>query len=449
MISSKIMKQIISKIAKTTIPSNAIQKSKKEIADKVYKLVEKEIQKYSEVVELEFGGSYAKDTWLSKNADIDIFIKFKKDISEEKLESISKKIGFESLKKYSPYVRYSQHPYVEAKIKDTKINIVPCYDVKSGEWKSAADRSPFHTKFMKKSLTLEMKNEVRILKTFLKSNKIYGAEIAKQGFSGYISEVLIFEFGNFENLIKSISKVRENQIIGTTSKDFDTAIVVIDPIDSNRNLAAAISNENIGKFILICRSLKEKPSLKFFKIKKSKISKKFWNNLLIIKFEFKTRSSDIIWGQIKRATSSLSTQLELGGFTVLRSKSHTDEQKEAYLIFFLESTKISEIYQKNGPEFFRENSAHSFISKNLNNSELVWVGNNRKIISLEKRKHTNVESFMKEFLKKNLEIGIPKGLEKYFKGGFKVFLGNKTLSKSIKEEVAELISVDGTLLHFN
>lgn len=449
MISSKIMKQIISKIAKTTIPSNAIQKSKKKIADKVYKLVEKEIQKYSEVVELEFGGSYAKDTWLSKNADIDIFIKFKKDISEEKLESISKKIGFESLKKYSPYVRYSQHPYVEAKIKDTKINIVPCYDVKIGEWKSAADRSPFHTKFMKKSLTLEMKNEVRILKTFLKSNKIYGAEIAKQGFSGYISEVLIFEFGNFENLIKSISKVRENQIIGTTSKSFDTAIVVIDPIDSNRNLAAAISNENIGKFILICRSLKEKPSLEFFKIKKSKISKKFWNNLLIIKFEFKTRSSDIIWGQIKRATSSLSTQLELGGFTVLRSKSHTDEQKEAYLIFFLESTKISEIYQKNGPEFFRENSAHSFISKNLNNAELVWVGNNRKIISLEKRKHTNAESFMKEFLKKNLEIGIPKGLEKDFKSGFKVFLGNKTLSKSIKEEVAELISVDGTLLHFN
>jgi tRNA nucleotidyltransferase (CCA-adding enzyme) len=302
---------------------------------------------------------------------------------------------------------------------------------------------------MKKSLTLKMKNEVRILKTFLKSNKIYGAEIAKQGFSGYISEVLIFEFGNFENLIKSISNIKENQIIGTTSKSFDTAIVVIDPIDSNRNLAAAISNENIGKFILICRALKEKPSLEFFKIKKSKISKKFWSNLLIVKFEFKARSSDIIWGQIKRATSSLSTQLELGGFTVLRSKSHTDEQKEAYLIFFLESTKISEIYQKSGPEFFREDSAHSFISKNLNNAELVWVGNNRKIISLEKRKHTNAESFMKEFLKKNLQIGIPKGLEKDFKCGFKVFLGDKTLSKSIKEEVAELISVDGTLLHFN
>ena len=443
------MKQIISKISKTTIPSKIIQKSKKEIADKVYKLVEKEIQKYSEVIELEFGGSYAKDTWLSKDADIDIFIKFKKSISEEKLENVSKKIGFESLKKYSPYVRYSQHPYVEAKIKNTKINIVPCYDVKIGEWKSAADRSPFHTKFMKKSLTLKMRNEVRVLKTFLKSNGIYGAEIAKQGFSGYISEVLILEFGSFENLITSISNIKENQIIGKTSKSFDTSIVVIDPIDSNRNLAAAISNENIGKFILISRALKEKPSLGFFKNKKQKISNKFWNNLLIIKFEFKARSPDIIWGQIKRATSTLSTQLKLGGFTVLRSKSHTDQQKEVYLLFFLESTKINEIYQKKGPEFFREDSTRSFISKNLKNAELIWVGNDRKIISLEKRKHVDAVGFMKEFLEKNLQIGIPKGLQSDFKRGFKVFVGNKNLSKSIKEEAAELISVDGTLLHFN
>ena len=443
------MKQIISKISKTTIPSKIIQKSKKEIADKVYKLVEKEIQKYSEVIELEFGGSYAKDTWLSKDADIDIFIKFKKSISEEKLESISKKIGFESLKKYSPYVRYSQHPYVEAKIKNTKINIVPCYDVKIGEWKSAADRSPFHTKFMKKSLTLKMRNEVRVLKTFLKINGIYGAEIAKQGFSGYISEVLILEFGSFENLITSISNIKENQIIGKTSKSFDTSIVVIDPIDSNRNLAAAISNENIGKFILISRALKEKPSLGFFKNKKQKISNKFWNNLLIIKFEFKARSPDIIWGQIKRATSTLSTQLELEGFTVLRSKSYTDQQKEAYLLFFLESTKINETYQKKGPEFFREDSTHSFILKNLKNAELVWIGNDRKIISLEKRKYVDAVSFMKEFLEKSLQVGIPKGLQGDFKRGFKVFVGNKNLSKSIKEEAAELISVDGTLLHFN
>jgi len=443
------MKQIISKISKESSPSNIIQKSKQKIAKLVYDLVEKEIQKYSEVTELEFGGSYAKGTWLSKNADIDIFIKFKKNISEEKLESISKKIGFASLKKYSPYVRYSQHPYVEAKIKDTKINIVPCYDVKIGEWKSAADRSPYHTKFMKKSLTPKMRNEVRILKTFLQSNGIYGAEIAKQGFSGYISEVLILEYGSFEKVVKSISKIKQNQVIGKTSNPFNTAIVIIDPIDVKRNLAAAISNKNIVKFILICRALKEKPSLEFFKSKKIRKSNKFWKNLLIVKFEFKTRSPDIIWGQIKRATASLTKQLELEGFTVLRSKSYTDEQNEAYLMFFLESTQISQIYEKKGPEIFREDSTKSFISKNLQKTELLWIGNDLKIISLEKRKHTEAISFMNEFLKKNLNVGIPKGLQRDFKQGFKVFVGNKNLRKSIKEEASELISVDDTLLYFN
>jgi len=443
------MKQIISKVSKSVVPSKTIEISKNKIGKIAFNLVEKEIEKYSEIVGLEFGGSFAKGTWLSKDADIDIFIKFKKDTSEEKFEKISQKIGFNSLKKYLPYVRYSQHPYVEAKIKNTKINIVPCYDVKIGEWKSAADRSPFHTTFMRKSLTSKMKNEVRILKTFLKSNGIYGAEIAKQGFSGYISEVLILEFGSFENLIKSISKIKEKQTIGKTSKSFDTSIVVIDPIDSNRNLAAAISDENIGKFILISRAIKDKPSSGFFKSKKFKTSSKFWNNLLVIKFDFKARSPDIIWGQIKRATSSLATQLELGGFTVLRSKSYTDQKKEAYLLFFLESMKISQVYQKKGPEFFREDSTLSFISKNLRNAELVWIGDERKVISLEKRIHSDAESFMTEFLKKNLRVGIPKGLQSDFKQGFKISVGNKNLSKSIKEEAAELISVDGTLLHFN
>ncbi len=443
------MKKIITNITKNIIPTKTVEKSKKSIAEIALELVKKEIVKFPEIVGVEFGGSFAKGTWLSKDADVDIFVRFKKSTSEEKFEKISKKIGFDSLKKFSPYVRYSEHPYVEAKIKDTKINVVPFYDVKVGEWKSAADRSPFHTKYMSKSLTRKMRNEVRILKTFLKSNGIYGAEIAKQGFSGYISEVLVLNFGSFENVIKSISKIEENQIIGKTSKKFDTSLVIIDPIDSNRNLAAAISDENIGKFILVCRAFKENPKLEFFKNKKSRVSKKHWENVLSIKFNFKFRSSDIIWGQIKRASSSLSTQLELAGFTVLRSKAYTDEQKEAYLLFFLESMKISEIYAKNGPEFFREGSSKSFITKNLSNAELVWVGNNKKIISLEKRKHVDASKFMTEFLKNNLQTGMPKGLQDDFKHGFKITIGEKGLSKSIKEVASELISTDDTLLHFN
>lgn len=443
------MKQILSKIRKSVIISKNIKKLKKQIADEAYLLVENQIKNYPEIIGLEFGGSYAKDTWLSEEADIDIFIKFKKTISEEKFTEISKKVGFQSMKKYNPYVRYSEHPYVEAKIKKTKINVVPCYDVSSGEWKSSADRSPFHTKYMQKSLTPEMRNEVRILKTFLKANKIYGSEIAKQGFSGYVSEVLILNFDNFENVIKSIAKIQQGQVIGKTSKVFETLIAIIDPIDSNRNLAAAISNENIGKFILLSRAFENKPKLQFFNQKKLKLLKHNYENVLVVKFNFKMRSPDIIWGQIKRATSSLTTQLQLGGFNVLRSKAYSDNQSEACLFFLLESTKIPINYSKSGPDFFRESDCTSFISKNITKTELMWINDDGKIIALEKRRHNEVVKFMTELLKNNLQTGVPKGLQSDFKKGVTITVGNKNLSKSIKEAILNLISTDDSIFHSN
>ncbi len=443
------MKKIISEVKKTIIPSLTLQKSKKQTAELAFKLVEAEIKKWPEVIDLEFGGSLAKGTWLTKNADVDIFVKFKNDTSERKFEEISKKIGFSSMKNYSPYVRYSEHPYVEAKIKNTKINVVPCYDVNLGEWKSSADRSPFHTKFMKKNLTPKMRDEVRLLKTFFQSAGIYGAEIAKQGFSGYVSEVLIINFGSFENVIKSLAKVQENYVIGKTSQIFDTPIVIVDPIDSNRNLAAAISEENIGKCILNCRAFQLNPSKKFFGSKKFLKSKINFENILIVKFNYEIRSPDIIWGQIKRATKSLKTQLELGGFKVLRTTSYNDETEEAYLMFLLESPIIPKKYSKVGPEFFREKDCRSFISKNISKTELMWINDERKIVSLQKRKIFEAEKFLIEFLKNNLKTGIPKGLQNDFKKGFKVFLASKNLPKSIKEVVKELTSTDDKTFCFN
>jgi len=443
------MKKIISEVKKTIVPKKSQENSKNEIAKIAFTLVKTQLKKFPEVVDLEFGGSFAKGTWLPKNADIDIFIKFKRDVSEENFVGISKKIGFSSMKEYNPYVRYSEHPYVEAKIKNTKINVVPCYDVKLGNWKSAADRSTFHTSHMRKMLTSRMRDEVRLLKTFLQSAGIYGAEMARQGFSGYVSEVLILNFGSFENVIKSISKIKENQVIGNATKKFDTTIVIIDPIDSNRNLAAAISEENIGKFILSCRAFQLNPSKKFFIPIKSRKSKNNLENVLVVKFNFKIRSPDIIWGQIKRVTNSLKTQLEISGFKILRSSAYTDEKKEAFLIFLLESITIPKKHTKVGPDVFRINDCRSFIVKNINKTSLMWVNSDKKIVSIEKRNNYQVLKFTSDYLKNNWQLVIPKGLQEDFKQGFKLFVGTKNLPKSIKEVTNNLTSTDANFFYFN
>ena len=331
----------------------------------------------------------------------------------------------------------------------TKVNVVPCYDVKAGKWQSAADRSPFHTEFMLESLSGQMKDDVRLLKAFLKSNEIYGAEIARQGFSGYVAEVLVWNFRSFENVIKSIAKVKPNEVIGKSSKKFDTSIVIMDPIDSNRNLAAAISEENIGKFVLSCRAFLKNPSINYFKSKPRKISEGNLENVLLVSFNYKPRSPDIIAGQAKRAASSLAVQLELGGFKVLRYNTISDDKK-TNLLFLMQSLKIPENYVKDGPEFFGELDSESFVSKNAKKSKLMWVGKNKKIHSLEKRKFDSAKKFLDDVLKNQInKSGVPKGLEGDIKKGYKIAAGKKVLSKSIKEAISELVSTNGAIFSSN
>ncbi|HZS72976.1 MAG TPA: CCA tRNA nucleotidyltransferase, partial [Candidatus Nitrosotalea sp.] len=263
------MSNVLEQARKISIPAKQEQEKIGALAEKLLDLVKKESTNFPEVTSVELGGSFAKGTWLKGKLDFDIFVKMKKETDEKQFEEIGKKIGFASMKKYHPYVRYSEHPYVEAVVENTRVNVVPCYDVEKGQWKSAADRSSFHTRFILEQLDEEQKNEVRLLKKFLRGIDIYGAEIAMEGFGGYVSEVLIYHYGSFMKVLEAAANFAQGQVIGNPTKKFETALVLIDPIDSNRNLGTAISAQNFGKFILAARAYLKKPSLVFFNGKKS------------------------------------------------------------------------------------------------------------------------------------------------------------------------------------
>jgi tRNA nucleotidyltransferase (CCA-adding enzyme) len=443
------MKSIISQAAKIVTPSKELKNKKLEIGNMVLELVNKEIAKYPEIEKAELGGSYQKNTWLPKDADIDIFIQFVKSTSNKKFTEITHKVGFTALKKFKPYTRYSEHPYVEAQVKGTKINIVPCFIVSQGQWKSAADRSVFHAKFMNKELTDPMKRDVRLLKQFLKNNGIYGAEISKQGFSGYAAETIIYQYKTFENTITTIAKIKPNHVIGKPTKKFDTSIIITDPIDSNRNLAAAISNENIGKFILLCRVFIQKPSISFFKSKKKRINSQILKNCISIKFKYEKRSPDTIWGQIKKAANVLSQQIELGGFKIIKNDAITNEKGEAILLFMVESIQAPPYYVKQGPEFFNESSSTKFIATNQKKAKMLWIKKDKKITAIQERSETNIKQFLEKLLTKGLgRSGIPTGIKPDIKQGFEVHVGITT-NKSIKMAMREFVSTDVTIFSTN
>ena len=443
------MKSVIESAKKIALPSTKQVSKVNKDANEAFKLISKECTKHKEVVSIQFGGSYAKGTWTPEKIDVDIFVKLKKSISEKKFSELGEKIGFNALKKYRPYVRYSEHPFVEALVGGTLVNVVPCYDVKKGEWKSAADRSTFHTEFMSEKLTGQMKNDISLLKCMMKANGVYGAEIASQGFSGYVTEVLVYYFGSFSNVIKEISKIKKNGKIGESSRKFDSPIIIIDPIDSNRNLGTAISMENLSKFVLVSRAYLRKPSLSFFTNKNLKLSKQkeLEKNTLVVEFSYKNRSEDIIFGQIKRAANSLESQLTNEGFRVLRNDAMIYDAGKAAILILVENILINKNQIRTGPEFFEDRFSSKFIEVNVKKSKLMWVDKFGKLQSLQKRNYHNAKLFLNKTLKqKNLsKFGVPKGLHNDFKRHVSVKSGDKITNKSIKTAISELTSINATI----
>ena len=436
--------KVLDQAKKISIPTEKEQEKIKKISESALQLVKEQSAKYPEVIGVELGGSYAKGTWLSGEVDLDIFVKLKKDTDEKRFEVVGKEIGFNSLRKFKPYVRYSEHPYVEAIIDDTRVNVVPCYDVEAGQWKSAADRSSFHTKYILQSLDQSKKDDVRLLKKFLIGIGIYGAEIAKEGFGGYVAEVLVKHYGSFLGVLEVASNFTQHQVIGNPTKKFETALIIIDPIDSNRNLGTAISAESVGKFILASRKFLKKPSLSFFRAKPRQLNRKNLQNTIIVRFNYKKRSPDIVWGQIKRAANAVSGQLRLAGFEVLRSSAVTDEKSEVALLFLLRSLKIEKHMIKKGPDIFKRKESENYIAKNSKKTQLMWIDESAKILSLQERVHYDARPFLQYLLRKNLSSsGIPRGLVLDIRKGFKVLNGKQAVSKSIKKALSELITTDG------
>ncbi|WP_393971244.1 CCA tRNA nucleotidyltransferase [Oxyplasma meridianum] len=192
-------------------------------------------------------GSVAKGTNL-RDGDIDIFVRFEKKYPRAKMEKLGLSIGHFVLENGKE--KYAEHPYVTGFIDGKKVDIVPSYRMLPGEnILSSVDRTPLHTEYVKSKLSLEGKDEVRKLKLFMKHIGVYGSDARTLGFSGYICELLIINTGNFIKTIEMFATMRGKLIIGDPqyTEVFQSPAIVIDPTDSTRNAAAAISLENLSR----------------------------------------------------------------------------------------------------------------------------------------------------------------------------------------------------------
>jgi tRNA nucleotidyltransferase (CCA-adding enzyme) len=445
---------VIAKALSLSEPTKSEASELTKVAQEAKQLVESRVASLDEVADVVFGGSFAKGTWLRGDADIDIFVKIKPSVSVERFEVLGKSIGQEALKKHKPKLRYSDHPYVEAFVRSIRMNVVPCYNVEQGKWQSAADRSPFHTEYISSNFDDEKRMQARLLKKFFKGVGIYGAEISTGGFSGYVSEVLVLKYGSFENVLRAAADMQKRQIIAVGDydsdivKEFRSPVIIIDPVDSRRNLGTAISPESVGRFVLAARAFLARPSLQFFRKKKhAKASAKLYSNVLVVEFTHKELSPDIIWGQLKRSLNAMAKQLEIADFIVLRSSCITDEKTSAALAFLLESITLPPYTKRKGPEVFRRKDTASFISNTKykkNKKPLVtWVDREMRVAMLVDRKATDARQFARSLLLDRIEnSGVVKDLIADRKK-LRIYSGSEGKIKGLAlEAVGEVVSTE-------
>jgi len=295
-------------------------------------------------------GSVAKGTNM-KSGDIDIFVTFSKKYEKRDMEKIGVRIGRAMLAQ--GIEKYAEHPYVTGELDGYKIDLVPSYRLEPGEKKvSSVDRTPLHTEFILKNLTEGMRDQVILLKLFMKHFGIYGSEIRVSGFSGYICELLIWKFESFENVVSRFARLSGKLIIGNITRDNlpDAPVVIADPVDSDRNAAAAVSLETFSIMKVASKLFISEPSEAFLNPHPPNPKPDYRDRGTAIRLFSLPRPhvvDDIIYPQAVKFRNALIDILDSGGFGPVSSEISIDGEVQ----IVIECTRAASpvIRQRIGP----------------------------------------------------------------------------------------------------
>jgi tRNA nucleotidyltransferase (CCA-adding enzyme) len=406
---------VISQAEKLATPSTIEEKRIGSLAKSILSKTKRAAERFPEIRDVIIGGSFAKGTWLPRHVDLDIFVRIDPSTPEDRFERIGLDVGATATRGYLAGKKFAQHPYTEATVEGVRVNIVPCYAVKAGEWRSAADRSPFHLGLVKK-LPNEKKTHIRLLKLFMNAVGVYGAEIQRQGFSGYVAEVLIMEQGDFWSVLDWFGTYKPN----TAGRVFSLP----DPVDEGRDLGIAVSGESLGRMVLASREFLRHPSIAFFTKMSGKNHPSLSKQVYAIVFSHKQMSEDTLWGELRKTSKHLVRHLEVHGFLVARYIASSDNRGRSAILLIPEFAELPKVEQRVGPTVDRRKDVEAFISTNARNSRLVWVDDEARIRILRPRQNTRLASLLTEVVKGGAgPIGASRELEEGMKKSALVLQG--------------------------
>jgi tRNA nucleotidyltransferase (CCA-adding enzyme) len=386
-------------------------------------------------------GSTAKDTYVFP-PDLDIFILFPPDVPRSELEKHGLALGRKVL---AGEERYAEHPYIHGKFKGFEVDIVPCYAVDDpSKLKSAVDRTPFHTDYILSHLKQSQRDEVRLLKQFMKGIGTYSAEAKVQGFSGYLVELLILRYGDFESVLKSAKDWREGLVLTLAdggSRRFASPLTFYDPVDKERNVASALSLQNMTIFIRASKEYLHHPDPRFFFPKpkmdwsRAQIAREMrarGTKLIAVRLPRPVLTEDNLYPQVRRTLEGMQSTLESACFVVL-DRSFSVTGRTIDLIMELQADRLPTAMKHIGPPVTSEHS-DQFVDKWMDVALVPPFIENGRWVTIVRRPHSTAKELLSSELQKA-------GLGKEMKGlkGMRVLSHAQLLKSGPKGSITELL----------
>ena len=324
-------------------------------------------------------GSVAKNTALKGKSDIDIFIAFPLGTEKKYLKDKGLELAHLCCDEFGGDAQhhFASHPYVTAEIGDCEVDIVPCYAIEDGsQLKSAVDRTILHTRYVKENLKESQEDEVLLLKRFMAMTGTYGSEFKVGGFAGYLCELLIINYGDFESTLKSAINWKYGHTVDLegygTAGNFKDPLIVIDPTDKNRNVGAALRLDKMAEFIQSARNYIFSDNKKdyFYPLKrdlnKDDILNEFkqrGSDLIAFRFDIPEMPLDTLHPQLRKTCEALERKLNSEEFNVFKADYWSDEVENCIILLEMTTSKINSVKVNVGPKVFITQACENFAAK--------------------------------------------------------------------------------------
>jgi tRNA nucleotidyltransferase (CCA-adding enzyme) len=392
-------------------------------------------------------GSTARDTWLAGDRDIDLFVRFPPDLPRADLERYGLQVGNAVLP--DGHEEYAEHPYLKGQYDGFDVDCVPCYAVESAaKIKSAVDRTPFHDAYLQEHLTPELAADVRVAKAFLKGVGAYGSDLRTKGFSGYLTELLVLKLGGFRELVEAAADwhppVRfDPEDHGT--REYDDALVVVDPTDPERNVAAACSATNVARLQHYSRDLLAVPDESLFEprdpdpLSAREVSEAVaarGTEPVAVRFETPDIVEDQLYPQLDKSLAGLRDELDRRGFGPVRTdRFATDEH--AVLLVECGVAERPRIERHDGPPVGVRQHAKGFYGKYADNPDVYgpYIEDGRFVVEREREFRTPAAFCEADTV---FDVALGPHVEQALGGGYEVLAGGEIerLAEAFGRELA-------------